>query len=95
MASNVFLKTQFHCGSTSRPLAATSIVENIARGEGGTGRGGGWAGSGHLAPEPRLIWRYREDDLQCWSCLNGERLLFVQLEQVSFRGSELHPAPAS
>ena len=39
MASNVFLKTQFHCGSTSRPLAATSIVENIARGEGGTGAG--------------------------------------------------------
>ena len=62
MASNVFLKTQFHCGSTSRPLAATSIVENMARA--GAGRGGGWAGSGHPAPVPRLIWRYREDDLQ-------------------------------
>ena len=49
MASNVFLKTQFHCGSTSRPLAATSIVENMARGEGGTGAEGGRA----LATSPR------------------------------------------
>ena len=47
MASNVFLKTQFHCGSTSRPLAATSIVENMARG--GTGAEGGRA----LATSPR------------------------------------------
>lgn len=44
MASNVFLKTQFHCGSTSRPLAATSIVENMARAGAGAGRrvGGLW-----------------------------------------------------
>ena len=52
MASKVFLKTQFHCGSTSRPLAATSIVENMVRETEGRDWGGAEGGRA-LATSPR------------------------------------------